>query len=76
MLMQVLSLTPDQINSLPPSEREAIQNLVCLTRVLFGHFHSLRESAINFWEVSQHSGCLRSIVWNPVEPRILKIAAF
>jgi len=30
MLMQVLSLTPDQINGLPPSEREAIQNLVCL----------------------------------------------
>lgn len=27
MLMQVLSLTPDQINGLPPSEREAIQNL-------------------------------------------------
>ncbi|KAG2136042.1 hinge domain of cleavage stimulation factor subunit 2-domain-containing protein [Suillus clintonianus] len=27
MLMQVLSLTPDQINGLPPSEREAVQNL-------------------------------------------------
>jgi hypothetical protein len=35
MLMQVLSLTPDQINGLPPSEREAIQNLVCLIRVFF-----------------------------------------
>ncbi|KAG1767813.1 hypothetical protein EDD22DRAFT_799071 [Suillus occidentalis] len=40
MLMQVLSLTPDQINSLPPSEREAIQNLVCLIRALSGHLHS------------------------------------
>ena len=28
MLMQVLSLTPDQINSLPPTERDAIQQLV------------------------------------------------
>ncbi|KII91812.1 hypothetical protein PLICRDRAFT_90058 [Plicaturopsis crispa FD-325 SS-3] len=27
MLMQVLSLTPDQINALPPTEREAIQQL-------------------------------------------------
>jgi len=27
MLMQVLSLTPDQINSLPPTERDAIQQL-------------------------------------------------
>jgi hypothetical protein len=34
MLMQVLSLTPDQINGLPPSEREAIQNLVCLDSCL------------------------------------------
>lgn len=40
MLMQVLSLTPDQINGLPPSEREAIQNLVCLTLVIFGHPYS------------------------------------
>jgi cleavage stimulation factor subunit 2 len=28
MLMQVLSLTPDQINALPPDERNAIQQLV------------------------------------------------
>jgi hypothetical protein len=28
MLMQVLSLTPDQISALPPSERDAIQQLV------------------------------------------------
>jgi len=27
MLMQVLSLTPDQINALPPDERNAIQLL-------------------------------------------------
>jgi len=27
MLMQVLSLTPEQINGLPPSERETIQQL-------------------------------------------------
>jgi len=27
MLMQVLSLTPDQINALPPDERNAIQQL-------------------------------------------------
>ena len=29
MLIQVLSLTQDQINGLPPSERDAIQALVC-----------------------------------------------
>jgi hypothetical protein len=28
MLIQVLNLTPDQINALPPSERDAIQQLV------------------------------------------------
>ena len=28
MLMQVLSLTQDQINSLPPTERDQIQQLV------------------------------------------------
>lgn len=28
MLMQVLSLTPDQINALPANERDAIQQLV------------------------------------------------
>jgi len=27
MLMQVLSLTPDQINALPTTERDAIQQL-------------------------------------------------
>ena len=30
MLMQVLSLTPDQINALPPDERNAIQLLVSI----------------------------------------------
>jgi hypothetical protein len=29
MLMQVLSLTQEQINGLPPTERDAIQALVC-----------------------------------------------
>ena len=29
MLLQVLSLTQDQINGLPPTERDAIQALVC-----------------------------------------------
>jgi len=28
MLYQVLQLTPDQINALPPAERDAIQQLV------------------------------------------------
>lgn len=27
--MQVLALSPEQINSLPPNEREAIRQLVC-----------------------------------------------
>lgn len=29
MLMQVLQLTPEQLNSLPPKEREQIMQLVC-----------------------------------------------
>ena len=28
MLLQVLSLTPEQINQLPPTERDTIMNLV------------------------------------------------
>lgn len=37
MLLQVLSLTQDQINGLPPTERDAIQALVCIAvnKVLF-----------------------------------------
>jgi hypothetical protein len=33
MLMQVLSLTPDQINALPPDERNAIQQLVSVNGI-------------------------------------------
>ena len=29
--MQVLNLTPDQLNTLPPKEREQILQLVCLS---------------------------------------------
>ena len=36
MLMQVLSLTQDQINGLPPTERDAIQALVRFFSELFG----------------------------------------
>ncbi len=40
MLMQVFRLTPDQVNNLPPSDREAVQpeSLVCI-HVNFTRFH-------------------------------------
>lgn len=31
MLMQILSLTQDQINALPPAERATVQQLVCFS---------------------------------------------
>lgn len=34
MLMQVLSLTPEQVNNLPPTERAAILQLVSLIGTL------------------------------------------
>ena len=40
--MQVLSLTQEQINSLPPTERDQIQQLVCQTP------HVLRKTADYF----------------------------
>lgn len=64
MLMQVLSMTPDQISALPPTEREAIQVLVSLLiltehhRVGFSNLHFSHPfcSVISSWVVSPRNG--------------------
>lgn len=55
MLLQVLSLTQDQINGLPPTEREAIQALV-RSHELFIRSYSRQSdhSEINLWAGSPH----------------------
>lgn len=56
MLMQVLSLTPDQINALPATERDAIQQLVSgHINVNFQFLTLDNHSATNLWAASQPS---------------------
>jgi hypothetical protein len=53
MLLQVLSLTPDQINALPPSERDAIQQLVSILMLGMSYprlsICLYSDSALNSW---------------------------
>ena len=53
MLLQVLALTPDQVNNLPPAEREAIKLLVSDTARV-----SLRSSLNACMQKSQFMGAV------------------
>ena len=68
MLIQVLSLTQDQINGLPPSERDAIQALVCPSAIfhpcLLRHVPNIAEP------VHGRHYCVEKMSWPFCGPQI------